>query len=148
MEFRSSCSLNVLVAAGILLVSVLAGVTQDCDAISFPLVQPRGFWLCMDIRFGQLRSKYAPLTASSSSEYVHCHASLRTSCLPSSISHEGTVLQFGHLHLPIVQLRLVSIYVGLLTSNLICPVANGAEPKFCWMHRGSKSDKSVDRMLH
>ncbi|KAI8543778.1 hypothetical protein RHMOL_Rhmol08G0244800 [Rhododendron molle] len=31
---------------------------------------------------------------------------LRTSCLPSCISSEGTVLQFGHLHLPIVQLRL------------------------------------------
>lgn len=30
-------------------------------------------------------------------------AGLRTSCLPSSISHEQTVLQFGHLHLPMVK---------------------------------------------
>lgn len=29
-------------------------------------------------------------------------AGLHTSCLPSSISHEQTVLQFGHLHLPMV----------------------------------------------
>ncbi|KAG5531643.1 hypothetical protein RHGRI_026311 [Rhododendron griersonianum] len=32
-------------------------------------------------------------------------ANLRTSCLPSAISHEQSVLKFGHLHLPVVQLR-------------------------------------------
>ncbi|KAI8534344.1 hypothetical protein RHMOL_Rhmol10G0082700 [Rhododendron molle] len=37
---------------------------------------------------------------------LHPPRALRTSCLPSCISSEGTVLQFGHLHLPIVQLRL------------------------------------------
>ncbi|KAF7137816.1 hypothetical protein RHSIM_Rhsim07G0148600 [Rhododendron simsii] len=31
---------------------------------------------------------------------------LRNSCLPSLISHEGIVLKFGHLHLPIAQPRL------------------------------------------
>lgn len=32
---------------------------------------------------------------------------LRTSCLPSLVSHGGTVLKFGYLHVPIVQPRLV-----------------------------------------
>lgn len=45
--------------------------------------------------------------------FIHCFLllALQTSCLPSSISHEGTVLQFGHLHLLIVQIRLVNVFI-------------------------------------
>ncbi|KAI8551265.1 hypothetical protein RHMOL_Rhmol06G0172100 [Rhododendron molle] len=37
---------------------------------------------------------------------LHAPHALRTSCLPSLVSHEGTVLKFGYLHLPVVQPRL------------------------------------------
>ncbi|KAF7152067.1 hypothetical protein RHSIM_Rhsim01G0132200 [Rhododendron simsii] len=86
-------------------------VPQDCNGISLPPVQPHGFCLCVDIGFGQLK-----LLISVWRCYIYAMVlflillllALRTFYLPSLMSHEGTVLKFGHLHLPIVDPRLAA----------------------------------------